>query len=122
MATMSHGPERNRLIRQIITSIRCAVCQQHYDGDDVRLLGRRDELWVMRVVCENCSTQGLVFALIKDGQSQVQDHQVLTELSRVEEERFEELPPVGMDDVLDVRRLLEDSEEDLESFLEAIQS
>lgn len=110
---MARGPERNRLIRQIITSIRCAVCGERYDGDDVRLLGRRDELWVMRVVCETCSTQGLVFALVRDGQPTVEWH----ELTPREQAKFEHMAPLGMDEVLDMRRMLDQFEGDIETLL-----
>lgn len=108
------GRDRNRFIRQIINSIRCAVCRRHYGGDDVRLLGRRDELWVMRVVCEHCSTQGLVFALVKGAH----ELEVIGELTPQEEDAFASQPPIGMDDVLDVRRRLRDLEGGLEELFE----
>lgn len=109
---MASGPERGRLIRQIVTSIRCAVCGNHYNGKDIRLLGRRDELWVMRVVCDTCTTQGLVFALVKEGKTEV-----WSELTDREEARFAGMPPVTMDEVLDLHRELEAFEGDMEEFL-----
>ena len=54
------------LVRHLIRTVRCSVCEATYDADDVSVLGHQDELWFVAVRCAHCQTQGLIAALVRD--------------------------------------------------------
>ncbi len=58
---------RDNLIRHLMDPVRCSVCSASYAYDDVRVLGRQDELWFLTVTCPSCQTQGLIAALVRGG-------------------------------------------------------
>ena len=90
------------LIKHLITNIRCAVCSERYEPEDVQILGHQEDLWIMGVTCGHCHTQGMIFAVVREGMAP----QVITEMTPEEMERLRELTPIGVDDVLDMHRLL----------------
>ncbi|HID87786.1 MAG TPA: hypothetical protein EYP55_10490 [Anaerolineae bacterium] len=92
------------LIQYLVTRIRCAVCKTSYRPRDVHILAHRGERWLMAVECHECRTQGLVFAVVQEGEAQP----VLTELTPEEQARFQEMPPLDADDILDAHRFLRD--------------
>lgn len=58
-------------IRELMTTVACAVCGANYQAGGVEVLGHRDELWFLRVSCDSCATRGLVAAMIRatDGEA-----------------------------------------------------
>jgi hypothetical protein len=96
--------ERYFLIKHLITNIRCAVCSQRYEPKDVQILGHQDDLWIMGVTCAHCHTQGMIFAVVREGQPP----EVITEMTPEELARIQKLSPIDVDDVLDMHRLLRD--------------
>ena len=93
---------RHFLIKHLISNIRCAVCSERYELEDVQVLGHQDDLWIIGVTCASCHTQGMIFAVVREGAAP----QVITEMTPEEIERLQELSPIGVDDVLDMHRLL----------------
>jgi hypothetical protein len=55
------------LVRHLMRTVRCSVCEATYESDDVSVLGHQDELWFVAVRCASCQTQGLIAALVRDG-------------------------------------------------------
>ncbi len=104
---------RHFLIKHLITNIRCAVCSERYEPKDVQILGHQDDLWIMGVTCGHCHTQGMIFAVVREGEAP----QVITEMTPEEMERLWELSPIGVDDVLDMHRLLRDYKGDFHGLL-----
>jgi hypothetical protein len=101
------------LLKQIVARVPCSVCSQPFDLDDIHVLGQRGDVWMLAVHCTNCDTRGLVFA-------QMEVEELITyesELEPDEQEWFESLPPIGVDDVLDVHRFLRDFEGDVYDLL-----
>jgi hypothetical protein len=90
-------------IKRLITTIKCGVCGQPYEGENVRILGHRDALWFLSVFCPACRSQGLVAAVIKEGQMP----RLITDLTETERAKFRELEPVDADDLLDIHSFLE---------------
>jgi hypothetical protein len=116
MATTSdESHEKRELVKHLIASIPCAVCQHRYEPDDVRIVEHHGEMWIMAVTCEHCGTQGLVFALIQEGDKP----DIVNELTSQEWARFREMPQIDADDVLDVHELLRDFDGDLVSLFES---
>ncbi len=56
------------LVRHLMRTVRCSVCEAAYAADDVSVLGHQDELWFVAVRCASCQTQGLIAALVRDAE------------------------------------------------------
>ena len=102
------------LIKHLIASIPCAICHHHYEPSDVQIVDHRDEIWVIAVKCNQCGTQGLIFAMIKEGEKP----ETISELTAQEWARFREMPQIDVDDLLDVHEFLRDFEGDFANLFE----
>jgi hypothetical protein len=115
MATGSdESHEKRELIKHLVASLPCAVCQHHHEPDNVRIVDHRGEIWVMAVKCAHCGAQGLVFAMIQEGEKP----EIVNELTSQEWARFREMPQIDADDVLDVHELLREFDGDFVSLFE----
>jgi len=93
-----------RLIKRLITNIKCSVCGERYDGENVRFLGRYTDLWFLSVYCPTCQTQGLVAAVLNEEETP----ELVTDLNEGEYEKFSEMAAVVADDVLDLHNFLKE--------------
>lgn len=91
-----------RFIKKLVATIKCGVCGQRYEGDNIRILGHYSDLWFLSVYCPACHSQGLVAAVIKEGKLP----ELLTDFTEQEYEKFREMDVVSADDVLDIHNLL----------------
>ncbi|MFC1897043.1 hypothetical protein ACFLX8_00520 [Chloroflexota bacterium] len=96
------------LIKRFMTSIKCNVCGQHYDVDNVKVLGHQEDLWFLNVFCSACQTQCLVAAVVKEGRKP----KVITDLTEAELARFEKLDKLTADEVLDMHSFLKNFDGD----------
>jgi len=96
------------LIKRLIATIKCGICGRPYEGGNVRILGHRDDLWFLSVFCPACRSQGLVAAVIKEGQLP----QLITDLTEADQAKFRELEPVDSDDLLDIHAFLREFDGD----------
>ena len=96
------------LIKRLITTIKCGICGRLYEGGNVRILGHRDDLWFLSVFCPACRSQGLVAAVIKEGQLP----QLITDLTEADQAKFRELGSVDADDLLDIHTFLREFDGD----------
>ena len=92
------------LIKQLMTNIKCVVCQKRYGVDDVRFVDHRNGVWILEVMCGNCGTRGLVFAVLKEGELKP----AIGELSPEERTRFQKMPEIDTNEILELRRFLKD--------------
>ena len=90
------------LIKRLITAIKCSVCGQPYEAMNVRILGHRDDLWFVSVSCSACGSQGLVAAVIKEGEPL----QLVTDLTEREQDKFRDLEAVSADYLLEIHNFL----------------
>lgn len=106
-------PDLNELVKQIVSRVPCSVCSRPFELDDIHVLGQRGDVWLLAIYCSHCDTRALVFAQmqVEEGTPQV------SEPSPAEQEWFESLPPISVDDVLDVHRFLQDFEGDVYDLL-----
>lgn len=115
MATGSGGSyEKRELIKHLVASIPCAVCQHYHEPGNVRIVERHGEIWIMAVKCGHCGTQGLVFAMIQEGEKP----EIVNELTSQEWARFREMPQIDADDLLDVHEFLRDFDGDFVGLFE----
>lgn len=101
-------------IEYVISQIRCPVCNHRYTADDIMIIDHKDEMWLMALSCSECETRGLVFAIVRDQQTQVEP---LTELTPEEIARFEERGAITTDDVLNLHDFLRDYQGDVAELL-----
>lgn len=116
--SIDDGLAKHLFIKHLITNIKCAVCQSHYEPEDIHIMDHREELWVMAVTCGQCHTRGLVFAIIKE----IEESESVTELTTDEWDRFREMSQVDADDVLDMHEFLRDFDGDFVSLLQGPQA
>jgi len=89
-------------IRRLIASVKCSVCEQHYEPDNISVLGHQDELWFLRASCSACHTQYLVAAIIKEDRTP----ELVIDLSEAELDRFSSMGAATADEMLDMHNFL----------------
>ncbi len=95
-------------IKRVVAAIKCGICSQRYEDQNVRVLGHYGDLWFLSVYCSICRSQGLVAAVIREGQLP----QVITDLTEAEFGKFREMDVVSDDDLLDIHNFLKDFDGD----------
>ena len=96
------------LIKKVMASMKCGVCGQRYELDNISVLGHQEDLWFLRVFCSACRTQYLVAAVIKEGKAP----EVVTDLNEAELSRFKNAGGLAADEVLDMHNFLKDFDGD----------
>lgn len=103
------------LIKHIIANMSCAICQNRYEEDDIHIVDHQGDIWIMSIVCKQCHTRGQIFALIREHE----DEMVMTEMTPDEWAKFQEMPQIDSDEVLDIHQLLKNFEGDFVELLES---
>ncbi len=102
------------VIRQIVAHVMCAVCGKHFGTSDIQVVGRRDQVWAMRVRCRECHSEALLLAVVNETGTR----STYTDLAPDEWMRFEQGPVVSVDDVISMHQFLERYEGDLSEILD----
>lgn len=89
-------------IRRLLASIKCGVCGQGYEVDNIDVLGHHEDLWFLSALCPACHARCLVAAVIGEGRVP----EVITDLTKAELDRFRNMSRVTTDDVLDMHNFL----------------
>ena len=92
---------------------RCAVCHRVYAPEDIHVVSRRADMWMMVVACAECHARNFVAAVIGNGDPG-EAQLALRRLSRQHAEQPVDLPdtasdaaaPVTVDDVIDMHEFL----------------
>lgn len=102
---------------------RCSVCHRTFEPDDVHVLSRKSDMWMLMVSCEECHARNFVAAVIGDGDAE----EAQLALRRLGEEHIrarneiepelEDIPaePVSIDDVLEIHEFLEQFDGDFKA-------
>lgn len=53
-------------VNRVVTTVRCPLCGHAFESDDVSVISRHPEEWLLDVVCHTCDTRGWVLAEIED--------------------------------------------------------
>ena len=96
------------LIKRLLASVKCGVCGQHYEVDNIDVLGHQEDLWFLRVFCSTCRTQYLVVAVIKEGRVP----EVISDLTEVELNKFRNVDVASADEALDMHNFLKNFDGD----------
>lgn len=107
-----------KMVKRLMTAVKCSACGSHYESDKVDVLGHQEELWFLSVTCGSCRSQGLVAALIKDARSgeppEVVELSTDTSPAEEVEERPADPSPVTGDYLLDMHDFLQDFDGDFQ--------
>ena len=96
-----------RLLRQLMASMQCESCGQPYEAYNIDIIGHREGLWFLRVLCSACHTQCLMAAKIKGSDMP----EAITDLTELElDEAGEQV--IEADDILEMHNFLNDFDGD----------
>jgi hypothetical protein len=91
-----------RFLRDQAKDYKCSVCGANHSGSDIRVLGKLESAWIVRVTCAKCQTAFKLLVVVDEQRAAV---------SPVKEERSggaaPRPPPVGTDEVIDAHDFLE---------------
>ncbi len=113
-----------RIIRVLLEEAHCTECGHGYHVEDVHVLRELDErIWDLAAVCNHCYTLSLIRAVVRPnddeearggGRSEPRIR-LTSELTSAERRYFSDVPPVDVDDVLDVSAFLTSFDGDFRS-------
>ena len=101
-----------KLVKRLVTSLKCATCGQCYKEDDVTILGHHEDLWFLGAFCPTCRARYLVAAVIKEANR----IELVSDLAEAEISKFEKMGEPTADDVLDMHNFLRDFDGDFSRF------
>ena len=99
---------REAFLKRLFAKVNCGICGQKYDASNIKILDQEDGLWVISVYCNSCGTQGLIAAVVQEGN--ITD--IITDLTEAEHNRFDDKEAIGVDDVLDIHNFLKEFDGD----------
>jgi hypothetical protein len=101
---------------------RCSVCHRAFEPDDIHVISRKPDVWMMVVQCVDCHARNFVAALVGDGDptaAQMALRQLSAEqrLDEVELEPEAQTPgePVTIDDAIEMHEFLGNFDGDFKS-------
>ena len=97
-----------RLIKRVIARFRCSHCNRQHVLENVDIMGKYDDVWVIGVDCEGCEQPGMyIVSLRKDSSVDI-----VTDLTDEEMARFETSRKVAAEDVSAMRSFLNEFDGD----------
>lgn len=107
-----------RQIKRIVLNRmeRCGTCHHNFDPEEIHVLSRRPDMWMMVVECSECHSRNFVAAVLNDGdpgEAQIALRRLTGEDAPIEAPpAASSEPPVSTDDVLDMHLFLDDFDGD----------
>ncbi len=95
-----------RTLREEAKKFDCSVCGTNHARSDIRVLGKLDSAWIVRVTCSSCQTAFKLLVVVEEQKAAV----TTVKEGRTREQRR---PPVTIDDVLDAHSVLSDFDGDV---------
>jgi len=104
---------------------RCSVCHRDFEPDDVHVLSRKSDMWMLMVSCSECHSRNFVAAVIGDGDAEeaqlalrrLGEEHVRSQFA-IEPETDEPGEPVTIDDLLDIHQFLETFDGDFKALFQ----
>ncbi|CAA9581921.1 MAG: hypothetical protein AVDCRST_MAG59-4900 [uncultured Thermomicrobiales bacterium] len=102
---------------------RCSVCHSEFATDDIQVVSRRADMWMMVVTCNECHGRNFVAAVLGDGdpdEAQLalrklsEGGQIGLDTPEIREAAVSAGPPVSVDDVIDMHEFLAGFDGDFE--------
>ena len=94
---------------------RCSVCHRGFEPDDVHVLSRKSDMWMLMVSCGECQARNFVAAVIGDGDAEeaqlalrrLGEEHVRTRSNIEPEDEGVPGEPVSVDDVIEIHQFLQ---------------
>ncbi len=96
------------LIKKLMASMKCGACGQHYEVDNIDVIGHQGDSWFLRAFCPACQAQYLMAAVIKEDRVP----RVITDLTEAELDKFKNVGGLTADEMLDMHNFLKDFDGD----------
>jgi hypothetical protein len=105
---------------------RCSVCHRGFEPDDVHVLSRKSDMWMLMVSCGECQARNFVAAVIGDGDAEeaqlalrrLGEEHVRTRSSIEPEEEGTPGEPVSVDDVIEIHQFLQGFDGDFKALFQ----
>lgn len=91
-----------RFLREQAKGYDCSVCGQNHARSDIRVLGKLESAWIVRVTCSKCNTSFKLLVVVDEERTNVSP--VQEPAARRAERRRR--PAVSLDEVLDAHEFL----------------
>ena len=104
-----------RFLREQAKGYDCSVCGQNHARSDIRVLGKLESAWIVRVTCAKCDTSFKLLVVIDEERANVSPVQESAAARRSERRRR---PAVSFDEVLDAHEFLKGYEGGVSGMLE----
>jgi ribosomal protein S27E len=93
-----------RIIKKLMTSVKCTSCGQNYEARDVKILGSHEDLYFLQVTCSACYSRYMITASVNGEKNP----EIVSDLTREEFTKFKNTGAPGTNDVLDMHAFLKD--------------
>ncbi len=117
--------DTDKQIKQIVLDRmeRCSVCHRGFEPDDVHVLSRKSDMWMLMVSCGECQARNFVAAVIGDGDAEeaqlalrrLGEEHIRTSREIEDEDPSEPQDPVSIDDVLEIHEFLQGFDGDFQA-------
>jgi hypothetical protein len=117
--------DTDKQIKQIVLDRmeRCSVCHRGFEPDDVHVLSRKSDMWMLMVSCGECQARNFVAAVIGDGDAEeaqlalrrLGEEHIRTSREIDDEDPGEPQDPVSIDDVLEIHEFLQGFDGDFQA-------
>lgn len=102
-----------RFLREQARDYHCNVCGQNHSRSDIRLLGKLESAWIVRVTCSRCQTSFKLLVVVDEAVAAVA--QTRREAASARAGRERQRRPISADEVLDAHELLAGYKGDVKS-------
>lgn len=102
-----------RFLRDQAKGYDCNVCGQNHSKSDIRVLGRLESAWIVRVTCARCQTSFKLLVVIDEARSEIPPVRQAPSRAARERKRI----PLTLDEVLDAHEFLRSYSGDLKSLV-----
>lgn len=106
-----------RYLREHAKGYDCTVCGTNHARSDIRVVGKLEKAWIVRVTCSSCQTAFKLLVILEEAKAERggRGERPMASVSTVKEERprVRQRPPMTMDDVLDAHEHLKDFQGDV---------
>jgi len=97
-----------RIVKKLMTSVKCTGCGQKYEMRDVKILGNHEDLYFLQVTCSSCHGRYMLTAVINDKNNP----DIVSDLTDEEFTKFKDAGAPNTNDVLDMHAYLKDFDGD----------
>jgi len=94
-----------RFLREQAKEYDCSVCGTNHSRSDIRVLGKLESAWIVRVTCARCQTAFKLLVVVDEQHTAITP--VKEEVARASVLRRPKRPAVSADEVIDAHEFLE---------------